>query len=280
MNFLTFKLRGYNMGMKILNVIWIVIFLGGCAAGQTIDYRTGSVDYETGLEEDHKLLITFQDIRPYVLSGNKRPSFVGLNRSLYGIPYSVSTRSNKPLADDLGTLVAKSLQDEGLIARSVAFPLKGNVNNFIRNYANKGEKVLLFSIHEWKTDASFTASLYYDIDLTVYNDDGREMATSRQAGHDAVGANQPPGRRNLAEVNVDILGGLMKMPVIKSAISNENIEASTVKTSYTAPKQKIEAPADKISNTMQKHNDKCSVQQVLSMKEAGLSDNQVKAACK
>src|SRR5882672_8350645 len=38
------------------------------------------------------------DARPDVLSGDRKETFVGLSRSLYGIPYPAYTKSKQPLA--------------------------------------------------------------------------------------------------------------------------------------------------------------------------------------
>ena len=92
-------------GIKILTVLSIAVFLNGCAVGRTSDYSTGSVDYNTGINEKAHFVVAFQDVRPYVLSGDKKDTFVGLQRSVAGVPWPVSTKSGAPLADDIGTML-------------------------------------------------------------------------------------------------------------------------------------------------------------------------------
>lgn len=45
------------------------------------------------------------DARPDVVNGERKETFIGFTRSLYGIPYPAHTASRKPLAQDLSDLV-------------------------------------------------------------------------------------------------------------------------------------------------------------------------------
>src|SRR5436309_1845103 len=59
------------------------------------------------------LAITVLDSRPDVVSGDRKETFIGLSRSLYGIPYPVHTRSKKPFATELADLAAGALKSGG-----------------------------------------------------------------------------------------------------------------------------------------------------------------------
>lgn len=253
--------------LKITLLLIVAPVIGGCAVGQTLDYKTGSVDYNTGLSDEVHIVITFNDIRPYVLSGNKKPSFVGLSRSLYGIPYPVNTKSGNALSDDFGKLIVNSLILKGLDAEFIAIPLRGDVSDFVKQNATSGTRVLVFDVAEWKTDASFTASIHYNVTLSVYGESGQKLATVNRKGVDQIGPKVAPGRRSLAEVNVDIIGGLLGSPEIKRAVLNN--EPVVVKTKTVLDDDK----------TPSAQKDTCTVQQILSMKETGMTDGQVEAAC-
>ncbi len=88
--------------MKFFSILLVLLSLNGCAVGNKISYD-GASDLSPTFEKDIPILILMHDIRPYVLSGDKKTSFVGLTRSLYGIPYATNTLSGKSLAVDACT---------------------------------------------------------------------------------------------------------------------------------------------------------------------------------
>ena len=249
--------------IKPMIILSIAALLGGCAIGRTTNYHTGTVDYNTGFTKDVYFAVAFQDVRPYVLSGNKKNTFVGLMRSVTGIPYPINTESGKPLADDFGSIVTNSLRSKGLNAEYLKFQFRKDADDFVKENSKEGMKILVFSLHEWKTDLHFTGSIHYDVSLAVYDSIGNQIASTRQEGHDPMGPNERVGRRNLGEANVDIIGGLLKAPKIQAAILSDETVLSAEKKVESKPQL----------------NEKCSVKQVLKMKDAGLSDNQIEAAC-
>lgn len=249
--------------LKLPFLIFTMILLASCAAGRTINYHTGAVDYNTGIGKNTHIIVAFQDIRPYVLSGDKSPTFVGLMRSITGIPYVMSTESGNPIADDFGRLVTNSLKSEGINAEYKKFQFRKNIDDFVKENSKEGLKLLVFSIREWKTDIHFTRSIHYEVTLTVYDSKGNKLASAHQKGHNPMGDDEQVGRRNLAEANVDIIGRLLKAPMVQAAILSDEITPN----------------ADKTVNSDPPSKDSCSVHQILKMKDAGLSDVQIKAAC-
>lgn len=249
---------------KLAILLFIVATLEGCAVGRTSDYNSGSVDYNSGITEKAHFVVAFQDVRPYVLSGNKKNTFVGLQRSLAGVPWPVYTKSGKPLADDFGSLVTKSLKNKGLNAEYITFQFRKDVDEFVKENAKEGMKILIFSLYEWKTDVYFTSSIHYNVSLAVYDFQGNKIADARQQGSDALGPNERQGRKSLADANVDIIGGLLKSPKIQAAILSE----------------KTEEQINKTFKSYSEKDEKCSVKQVLKMRDADLSDDQIQAACK
>ncbi|MCK5359017.1 MAG: hypothetical protein KAJ95_00230 [Gammaproteobacteria bacterium] len=250
--------------VKILTILSIAVVLNGCAVGNTLDYRSGTVDYDTGITKKVNFIVAFQDIRPYVLSGNKKNTFVGLQRSVAGIPYPVNTKSGQPLADDFAALVGNSLISNGLKAEYVSFQFRKDVDEFVKENSKEGMKILIFTMREWKTDVHFTASIHYDVTLSVYDSTGNKLAETQQQGSDPIGPNERQGRKNLPDANIDIIGSLLKTPKIQAAILSDETAV----------------PAEKVATKPAKQQDKCSVKQILTMKESGLSDSQVQAACK
>lgn len=76
-----------------------IVLLSGCAYGRKVDYAHSYPALAAAPVQAVEVQVT--DARPYVLSGNKKGTFVGLVRGSYYIPYDVNTRSGQPLANDL-----------------------------------------------------------------------------------------------------------------------------------------------------------------------------------
>ncbi len=70
--------------------------LVACASGRKIDYAPAYPSVPQVFAKAVEVQVI--DERPYVLSGNKKGSFVGLTRGSYYIPFDVNTRSGEPLA--------------------------------------------------------------------------------------------------------------------------------------------------------------------------------------
>jgi hypothetical protein len=96
------------------------------------------------------------DDRPYVVSGDKPPYFIGKYRAGFGIPYDVSTDDHVPLKDVIEKDLSRRLQAFGAAA----------------------DKVLVkVSIVEWNFDAYQNGKFSYDLEVTASNPDGSDAQT-------------------------------------------------------------------------------------------------------
>ena len=61
----------------------VAALLGGCAVGGTYNYSEMPIAMQ-GISTTGTVAIAVHDTRPYVISGGKQPTFVGLARGLSG----------------------------------------------------------------------------------------------------------------------------------------------------------------------------------------------------
>lgn len=251
----------------VLFGIATAIVLSGCAAGKRVDYRV-TTEFVAPTVKGTTVSVGAQDVRPYVLDGSKQTNFVGLSRSMAGIPYGVVTTSGDPLADEIGALIAGALRKNGATVMEVKIPVGtpavGRValfkaTNSTRNY--------LLEIREWKTDTYSNTTLSYDISLNVLDNLGAVLATKNIKGQDKLGSR--PDRMTLATAISSIFGGLLNEPEIVSAGGAIDASTQPLATSSVAPSQPAPAKASG-----------CSVDQVLEMKKVGLSEDRIRMACK
>jgi hypothetical protein len=250
-----------------------LLSLSGCAIGNKISY-TGKTGIKPQYNNDTPILVICQDKRPYVISGDKKPNFVGLTRSLYGIPYPTATTSGKPLADDFAGLLINTFNGESgkdnAIAESVnPTTTDSEIVEIIKKSTPENGAALLYTITEWKTDTHFTASLHYNVKLSVYNKNGDLIKNKSIQGIDKLGNDQREERKTLANAINDIYGSLL----------NDEDMVSSIKVASTGSFPYETNMSDKSSNLPTEKSNKCSIEQILKMKEMGMSDSQVKSAC-
>lgn len=150
------------------SVVAALLFaLGGCAVGNRYDY--GNAISGLPVSGSGTLAVSVVDARPYVVSGDKKPDFVGLQRGGFGNPFDVRTGSGRPLADEMRDSIAKALQQQGfaVVGGTEAAPRK-----------------LELRVFEWKTDVMMKMKTSYDLQLSVFDASGTLLAQSKTKGED------------------------------------------------------------------------------------------------
>ncbi len=222
----------------------------GCAVGNTSPVTAPpsfALDY-TGAGE---VSVAVHDQRPDVLSGDRKETLIGHQRSLFGIPYPVNSTSGKPFAADLAGLIARGLSARGTRATVVtASPFKSEDVAIDQLEATGSNRLLLFQVMEWNQDTYSQTTLHYDIRLAVFDKQGILLGQAALAGGDELNAAQRPERRNIAAATADILQGLLAAKPVVAALQPD-----------AAPTRS------------------CSVDQILTMQESGLTRQQIEAAC-
>jgi len=268
--------------MRLFRVILLFAcpaILGACAFGQRIDYR-GSSNFATPAT-DEAVTVGVQDERPYVVNGNKEPNFVGLQRSLYGIPYSVTTTSGSPLADEIGSLVVGAINQKTTIATQIKIPVATSSESRNALFGSmKSARAYFIEIREWETDTYFKTTLTHDVSLSVMNSAGTILATKNSIGEETLGSRAD--RANLATSISSIFGTLVNDPVIVAA--SKGSADSPVIPPLTPPIPPIPptppTPPNSGVSSSEGKSAGCSVDQVLDMQKAGLSEERIRAACK
>ncbi|HBM87997.1 MAG TPA: hypothetical protein DD437_05605 [Rhodobiaceae bacterium] len=176
------------MFSKIVSAIFLVGLLAGCAVGNKVDYRAQSVSLNTGSQK--AIALGVHDQRPYVLSGNKTPQFVGIQRGGWGNPFDVLTQSGGPLAQDFATSISSALTRSGATVTAKAYPHSDSNDAVTKQLlALTADKYLLVSYQEWKTDSLMNTALIYDITARVLLRDGTVVAQNHLSGRDKISGN-------------------------------------------------------------------------------------------
>ena len=170
------------------------LFLGGCAVSQKIRYH----DAEPAINASGNITIAVAslDSRPYIKTGEKEKTYIGTFRGGFGNPFDVSTESQKPLADDITSVICASLQKKGLTCTPISVEPNETQEQIINKLkVTKAMRLILLAINEWRSDTYRNTSLYYKIMLTIMDNQGARLAESKEEGEDDLGGSawNPPG---------------------------------------------------------------------------------------
>ncbi|MBS0592732.1 MAG: hypothetical protein JSR84_04600 [Proteobacteria bacterium] len=159
--------------------------LGGCAFGQKVGYSGVKADIEA--QGTSTVSVATHDQRPYVVSGNKKPTFVGLSRGGFGNPFDVNTVSGAPLADDFSNSISTSLAARGFKTSVVHLAADESPRAVKEALKTPADRVVLVTLHEWKSDTFVHTKLIWNVTVAVYVHDGHELASVPFQGEEPIG---------------------------------------------------------------------------------------------
>lgn len=178
------------MGKSLVTGLTGLLLLGGCAYGVKHDYGQKALDL--GIATTATVAVGTLDRRPYVVSDQKGPDFVGLSRGGFGNPFDVTTQSGRPLASDISNAIASSMKAKGVDARAIELKHALNLEQASGVLRAAGtQRSVLLTLIEWKSDAMINVGLSYDLDLRVFDKDGKLLTTKMSQGRENLGSGDP-----------------------------------------------------------------------------------------
>jgi hypothetical protein len=174
-------------------VLFMAVMASGCAVGNRYAYHT--VVASPQVSGTTALSVATHDQRDYVRTGSKPPQFVGLQRGGFGNPFDVKTEEDKPLADAMTTALVNTLTRKGFRAQPVVIAHSATIPDARRQViGTAGDRALLLTLTEWKSDTAMRVGLNYDMTLVVLNRSGAVLAEKRLQGQDNLGAATLPSQ--------------------------------------------------------------------------------------
>jgi hypothetical protein len=173
--------------MKNIMILVFAVYLAGCAGGQSYHYETSSMDIPVQASVQKTLILAVEDWRSYVLSGDKEPSFVGLQRGGFGEPWDVSTASGKPMTEDMSVAIVKGLEDAGFAVVNVL--AKSDEVYLVKAASkNNASRIVILKVRDWKSDVYMGVSLHSNLHLSVLDADGKLLAESSTESKEKIAA--------------------------------------------------------------------------------------------
>ena len=180
-----------------------VLGLMGCVVGNEYALRSASV--EPAARGEGALTVVAQDQR------EEAGDVLGVQRAGVGIPYDVTTESDKPLATVTAEVVADALR-------------KGGFTPTVQAKAGAAPRTVLVTIKTFRTDTYNSVIFDYDLTLTVQDAEGRTLAESHAAAEgEQLGGSfmNPPkhAKKAVPEAFGRVIEALINDPKVVAALS-------------------------------------------------------------
>lgn len=206
------------MRARALLLLLVVAALQGCWYALKFSYADAEIALLAG-RSDTPTAVAVLDQRTYVTSGDKGENFVGLSRDGYGIPYDVKTRGRGAMAVDMATAVARALEAHGQPAGVVAVPIAAGPETAKASLMQSGaERLLLFTLREWKTDTMARTGLWFDVTLDVFDSSGELLATRHISGKEVAGGSFISAEKDAQRLFGEKMGLLLDNRDVASAL--------------------------------------------------------------
>ncbi|WP_029913076.1 hypothetical protein [Pelobacter seleniigenes] len=207
--------------MRLFSRLMFVVLLSGCAVGNQYDYRSSSISLPLKATRNAGLILSVQDFRPYVQNGSKPANFVGLQRGGFGNPFTVTTSSGKPLAEDMAIAIARALSEVGYRVQTVpgTLPLQ---DLSAKAQGSAASRIVLLNVNEWKSDIFMSITVHCALVLKILNPAGAELAESSMKFEEEIGGAQMGGSKNSSVVSREFakrIGYLFNKEEIRAALS-------------------------------------------------------------
>ncbi|MBP8197696.1 MAG: hypothetical protein KAX64_03965 [Chromatiaceae bacterium] len=193
------------------------LLLTACAVGNKYDYRMPTMAIPVQGAGEVGLVVA--DERPYVLSGNKPPDFVGLQRGGFGNPFDVTTQSGAAMAQDMAATLKDALAAKGYRVTLIEGDAKDSAA-LGRKAGERGlRRVIVLHIKEWKTDTMVNTKLLFDLQLIIVDQAGKVVAKNAINGTSTIGGGMPGSIAASARQSFESkIGQLFYPPEIREAL--------------------------------------------------------------
>ena len=189
---------GYMQISRKMVVIIALFTFTGCVSQQKIalDYQPSTA---TTVLQGKSASVHVVDERPFVLSGDKEPSYIGKYRAGFGNPWDVKTEGEIPLADLLQKDISAELASKGLA---------------ISGDSSAGQS-LNIEILDWNFDTYVNGTFDYDLKVLVYGNQNELLVEQKFTEKKVIDGSFWTGaksafEREMPKIYAEIIASILK----------------------------------------------------------------------
>ncbi len=190
--------------IALAGCVAIALMNNGCAVGRQIDMRH-RVGTDLSISTTRDVSVAVEDNREFVVSGNKKPSYIGNIRAGFGNVWDVHNVDHRALADQFRQDLEAELQAHGI------------------NIVSSGERQIEVDIKDWNFDAYQNGRVWYEIEVSVLDANGKFLAkTTAEDEHTVRGTFWEGGigglKRDVPRIYSDIIKEILEDNAIQNAL--------------------------------------------------------------
>jgi hypothetical protein len=206
--------------MVLISIVTATFLYSGCLR---YTYSVANVVPEIGSTGNGVVAVASQDQRSYIVSGRNQPQLVGVVRGAFGNPLYMNTDTGRPLADEMGEVIAGALKRQGYETLSIPISPDEPVPQVLEKLMDTvAAKLIHFQINGWKSDTYNRIRLEYLLSLSVFDQTGQLLAEKQVSGDENLGGggfNIVRGTRKKVPVAFKaIMENLFNAPEIRNAL--------------------------------------------------------------
>lgn len=155
----------------------------GCAIGQTVAFH--NVVANPTVSGPGRVEVATRDQRPAVTAGERAANYVGVLRSIAGVPWPVRTATKRSLAEEMAAALVSSLQRRGFWAAAITIADSAGATD-VRAGRERADadRLVILVLREWASDTWLRTDLSFDVSLSVIDPTGRILAETRVSGRE------------------------------------------------------------------------------------------------
>lgn len=234
----------------------------GCAVGNTHTFRYAPTQIEAVGQDRVVLLFKVREARPAVVDEGEPPSWVGEQRGGFGIPYNVLTTDGKAFTRVVQETLQKDLEAAGFdveVSSTDAAETQAEIASRLGEAS--AERGLFVEVRDFNSNTYTNIDMEWDLLATVYGRSGAVLAENHLQGRTTLDGSfmNPPGaaKRSVPPFFYELTRDLV--------LRNDDVMRALTGQDEARPGASGET--------------RCSVDQILSMRESGVTEEQIKAAC-
>lgn len=141
-------MKGQVRTLPLVILAIAIIAVSGCGNLYRINYSNIKADLNYG--GSRTVAVGVVDKRPYVLSGESDPRYVGTMRGGYGNPFDLWTQSGLNLSDDMAATIAESLKNKGFKVVAVKASVGKDDSKMMADLKASGaDRIVYLSLIDW-----------------------------------------------------------------------------------------------------------------------------------
>lgn len=245
---------------RAVTLLSVCSLLAGCAVGNTHTFRYSRPAVDSVGNDRVVLMFKVREARAPIVVEGEPPTWVGEQRSGFGIPYNVLTTDRRPFYQVVSETIQKDLEAAGfsVVATSVQLP-NGPVALGERLSAAEAERGLYVEMRKFNSNTYTNIDVEWDFIARVFAASGAQIAENHLEGRTTL-----PG----SFLNPPAAAKQRVPPFFYQLMRELVIESDEVMMALSG---EAESPDADIG--------KCTIEQILGMRDSGLSEAQIRAAC-